>query len=201
VNAAGGSNRNLNPLTIRGDRTVYIDNSVSIGTLDPGSHKLLVAGDLKVQEGDIIVGAGGDIKLRGGDCAEYFAVEEPQQIEPGTVLVIDQEDRLRQSDQAYDKRVVGVVSGAGDLQPGLILGQELAEQQDGIPVALTGKVYCKVDAQDAPIQVGDLLTTSSTPGHAMRAADPSSAFGAVIGKALRPLKQGKGLIPILVALQ
>ena len=68
-------------------------------------------------------------------------------------------------------------------------------------IALVGKVYCKVDADPAPITVGDLLTTSTRPGFAMKAADPAQAFGAVIGKALRPLRSGQGLIPILVALQ
>ena len=64
-----------------------------------------------------------------------------------------------------------------------------------------GKVFCKVDAQFGAIEVGDLLTTSPTPGHAMKTNDPFKAFGAVIGKALRPLKEGQGLIPILIALQ
>ena len=68
-------------------------------------------------------------------------------------------------------------------------------------ISLMGKVHCKVDARSAPIEVGDLLTTSSTKGHAMKAADPMKAFGSVIGKALRPFKAGTGLIPILVALQ
>jgi hypothetical protein len=58
-----------------------------------------------------------------------------------------------------------------------------------------------VDAQYGAIEVGDLLTTSSTPGHAMKTCDPLKAFGAVIGKALRPLTEGQGLIPILIALQ
>jgi hypothetical protein len=69
------------------------------------------------------------------------------------------------------------------------------------PIALLGKVYCKVDAQYGVIEAGDLLTTSPTPGHAMKTGDPFRAFGAVIGKALRPLKKGQGLIPILIALQ
>ena len=72
---------------------------------------------------------------------------------------------------------------------------------DAKPIALLGKVFCKVDAQFGPIEVGDLLTTSPTQGHAMRVADPLRAFGAVIGKALRPLAGGQGLIPILIALQ
>jgi hypothetical protein len=66
---------------------------------------------------------------------------------------------------------------------------------------LSGTAYCQVDARQEPIQVGDLLTTSATPGHAMKASDPLQAFGAVIGKALQPLPAGTGLIPILLALQ
>jgi hypothetical protein len=64
-----------------------------------------------------------------------------------------------------------------------------------------GRVYCKVDSRDGAIEVGDLLTTSPTPGHAMKAADPMKAFGAVIGKALEPISRRMGMIPILVALQ
>jgi hypothetical protein len=57
------------------------------------------------------------------------------------------------------------------------------------------------DAQFGAIATGDLLTTSTTPGHAMKAGDAQQAFGAVIGKAMRPLTHGQGLIPILIALQ
>jgi hypothetical protein len=66
---------------------------------------------------------------------------------------------------------------------------------------LLGKVYCKVDAGRGAIEIGDLLTTSPTPGHAMKADDPLKAFGAMLGKALGPLAEGRGLIPILIALQ
>lgn len=145
-------------------------------------------------------GQTGDIKLSGADCAENFNVLESEQIEPGMVLVVDQEGTLQQSKKAYDKRVVGVVSGARDCRPGIVLNEKHSRDKRA-PLALTGKVYCKVDAQHTPIEVGDLLTTSAIPGHAMKANDPLKAFGAVIGKALRPLKKGTGLIPILVALQ
>jgi hypothetical protein len=53
----------------------------------------------------------------------------------------------------------------------------------------------------APIEVGDLLTTSPTPGHAMKAIDPARSFGAVLGKALRSFDQGKGLVAALVSLR
>lgn len=135
------------------------------------------------------------------DCAEEFDVAEvTAEVEPGTVMVIDQDGKLCQSEQAYDKRVAGIISGAGDYKPGIILDRKHSENKR-LPIALVGKVYCKVDADHGAIQVGDLLTTSPNPGHAMRAGDPLKAFGAVIGKALRPLEAGQGLIPVLVALQ
>lgn len=141
-----------------------------------------------------------DVVLAGGDCAEEFDISRAEKIAPGTVMVIDREGALRQSEKAYDKRVAGVISGAGDYKPGILLDKQPSSEHR-MPVALVGKVYCKVDAQYASIEVGDLLTTSPTPGHAMRADDPFKAFGSVIGKALRPLQAGQGLIPILIALQ
>jgi hypothetical protein len=141
-----------------------------------------------------------DIILANADCAEEFDVAATGDMKPGTVVVLDEQGVLHPSQQAYDKKVAGVLSGAGNYQPGLILDKQ--ESSEGRrPVALVGKVYCQADAQYAPIEVGDLLTTSPTPGHAMKADDPFKAFGAVIGKALRPLKEGQDVIPILVALQ
>jgi len=149
-------------------------------------------------EGDVEVT--GDIRLANADCAEEFDIVDCEAVEPGTVMVVSDEGALQQSDRPHDKRVAGVISGAGDYRPGLVLDKRQSPHGRQ-PVALLGKVYCKVDAQYAPVEVGDLLTTSATPGHAMKAGDPLLAFGAVIGKALRPLKAGQGLIPILIALQ
>ena len=39
-------------------------------------------------------------------------------------------------------------------------------------------------AENGPIEPGDLLTTSSTPGVAMKATDSSKLFATVVGKAL-----------------
>jgi hypothetical protein len=115
-------------------------------------------------------------------------------------MVLEDEHTLRECARAYDTRVAGVISGGGTYRPGLILDKQPG-QRNRQPIALLGKVFCKVDAQFGPIQVGDMLTTSPTPGHAMRADDPLKAFGAVIGKAMSPLNEGQGLIPILIALQ
>jgi hypothetical protein len=142
----------------------------------------------------------GDIGFTGADCAEEFDLSEADTVEPGTVMALDQEGTLKQSDKAYDKSVAGVISGAGGYKPGVVLDKR-ESQSNRVRIALLGKVFCKVDARYAPIEAGDLLTTSPTMGYAMKADDPSRAFGAVIGKALRPLGEGQGLIPILISLQ
>ncbi|MGH9955045.1 MAG: hypothetical protein ACRD39_05225, partial [Nitrososphaeraceae archaeon] len=110
------------------------------------------------------------------------------------------EGKLKECEVPYDKRVAGVISGAGNYKPGLVLDKRKS-LENRTSISLMGKVYCKVNAQSAPIGVGDLLTTSSMKGHAMKAEDPTKAFGSVIGKALHPLKTGAGMIPILIALQ
>jgi hypothetical protein len=177
---------------------------------DAPSASLSVGGDGNA--GDIFIrdhsgrnrihldGNRGDIELNGADCAEEFEVSELIQGEAGTVLVIEHEGRLCPCTKAYDKRVAGVVSGAGGSYPGIILGKG-RHKNKRVPLALIGRVYCKVDAQQSRIEVGDLLTTSPTRGYAMKAQDRTRAFGAVVGKALRPLENGKDLIPIIVALQ
>jgi hypothetical protein len=145
-------------------------------------------------------GDNGDIRLLNADCAEDFEIMAEEPTECGTVMSLNDLGQLEMSRIPYDKRVAGVVSGGGNLKPGLILDRQ-AKCKDRLPIALMGKVHCKVDADYGSIGVGDLLTTSSTPGYAMKASDPAKSFGAVIGKALRPLKAGHDLIPILVALQ
>jgi len=101
--------------------------------------------------------------------------------------------------RAYDRRVVGVVSGAGLYRPAVVLDRRNGDNRR--PIALIGKVCCLVDASFGKVRIGDLLTTSETPGHAMRAEDPSRFAGSVIGKALGELEAGCGLVPILANLQ
>ncbi len=184
--------------------------------LDAGAGNLWIGGN--GADGDIVLfpsggdnqtlaqatihlnGDSGDIILQNADCAEDFEVEVLETADPGTVMVISSDSRLRVSDQAYDQCVAGIVAGAGKYRPGIILGRKKGEPNH-LPIALMGRVFCKVDADQGAIKVGDLLTTSSVPGYAMKVSNPVRAFGAVIGKALQPLHTGRGLIPVLVALQ
>jgi len=148
--------------------------------------------------GDVVVT--GDVKLTGADYAEDFTLADPGDGEPGTVMVIDEQGSVQSCRSAYDRRVAGVVSGAGGYRPAVIL-----DSQPGVsgrtPLALMGKAFCKVDASYGPVQVGDLLTTSATRGHAMRAEDPVASHGAVLGKALQSLAEGRGLVPFIVTLR
>jgi hypothetical protein len=70
----------------------------------------------------------------------------------------------------------------------------------GIPVAITGIVPCKVSSENGAIRRGDLLATSSKPGYAMRAG-VNPPQGTVLGKAMGELRDGTGVIQVLVTLQ
>lgn len=70
-----------------------------------------------------------------------------------------------------------------------------------VPMAMVGRVPTRVSAENGPIQVGDLLVSSSTPGYAMKGTDRSRMLGAVVGKALGSLSSGTGIMEVLVTLQ
>jgi hypothetical protein len=144
------------------------------------------------------------ITIEGGsDLAEPFAVSGPSgEIPEGSVVVIDEDSpgRLKVSSQPYDTRVAGVLSGANGINPGIQMQQQ-GLLEGGKNVALTGRVYVLADAADGVIKPGDLLTTSATPGHAMKVIDHAKASGAILGKAMTGLKQGKGMVLVLVTLQ
>jgi hypothetical protein len=140
-----------------------------------------------------------DIVLPAADCAEEFDVAAGYHASPGMVMVLSDDGSVRPSTKAYDTRVIGVVSGAGAYRPGLILDKRRTAEVR-VPVGILGKVYVMTDAQYSSVRTGDLLTSSDTPGHAMR-AEPAMAFGTVIGKALAPLEEGCGLLPVLITLR
>jgi hypothetical protein len=205
----GGS---IEMFAANGNKTVEIRAQESVDAANGASLKLFDDTGALTIELDADYGASGEgriitetIEITGGaDLSEQFNVASGDiAMEPGMIAVIDPErpGGLRLSERAYDPRVAGVISGAGGVKPGMLMGQHGTEADGEVPVALTGRVYCWVDASNGAIAPGDLLTTSDTPGHAMRVDDPSRAHGTILGKAMTPLAKGRGLVLVLVALQ
>jgi hypothetical protein len=146
----------------------------------------------------------GGTQTGGADFAESVSVRgERLKYEPGDVLVVDRTAvrRLMLSRRAYSTRVAGIYS----TKPGVLGTTHSIDDSDAlaaeVPVAIVGIVPCKVTAANGPIQPGDLLVTSSTPGYAMKGMNRKRMLGAVVGKALDPLREGKGVIQVLVTLQ
>ena len=169
----------------------YFSGNVGIGTSPATDARLVVNGTARVSV----------LEITGADIAEKFPTTET--LEPGTVVEIDPDNpgHLRKARGAYNKRVAGVVAGANGLSKGIILGN-LEGSENHTPIAISGRVWVYADATQEAIEPGDLLTTSDTPGYAMKASDPSRAHGTVIGKAMTRLEKGKtGMVLVLVNLQ
>lgn len=146
-----------------------------------------------------------ELEITGGsDLSEQFDIESAStEVQPGVVVSIDPDHagRLCVSTTAYDRRVAGVVSGAGGVRTGMMMGQSGSLADGAHPVALSGRVYVRADVSNGAIKPGDLLTTSGRAGHAMKVIDHDKAHGAVIGKAMTELDDGTGLVLVLVNLQ
>lgn len=206
-NAGGGAwmamanSGGLNTVTITAD---YSNDASQImlrqGSGVPGV--VLYANYEGTGSGRVVTGV---MEITGGsDLSEQFDISSRDgNVLPGMVVCIDpsKPGALAVSREPYDRKVAGILSGAGGVEPGMMMAQDGSPADGEHPVALTGRVYCLADASQDPIEPGDLLTTSSTAGHAMKVRDHARAQGAVIGKAMTSLETGRGLVLVLVNLQ
>jgi hypothetical protein len=139
--------------------------------------------------------ADGPYSGAGADFAELLPAKTG--LEPGDVLVVDDDGQMSRSTEAAQENVVGVYS----TQPGFLGGADENGNNAGkVPLAVIGVVPVKVTGENGPIKPGNLLVTSSTPGHAMKAG-ADRRIGTIIGKALAPFNGGSGVIHMLVVLQ
>ncbi len=161
-----------------------------------------VNGDIVLEPESYVSGANPSAWVTIAGSGNVSVEMSATQVAAGSVVIIDSENagKLKLSDQPYDARVAGVVSGARGINPGIALHQEGA-LEGGQNVALSGRVYVLADADYGVIRPGDLLTTSGTPGHAMKVVDHARAQGAILGKAMSSLKNGQGTVLVLVTLQ
>jgi hypothetical protein len=148
------------------------------------------------------------------DFAEMMKVSGSKtQYEPGDVLVIGPDGDLTKSSKTYATNLAGVYS----TRPGFVGDTEIAQvgietyekrtEKARVPVAILGIVPVKVTSENGPIQPGDMLTSSSAPGHAMK-AQPITIngmmiypTGTILGKALQSWEKGAGVIQVLVTLR
>lgn len=179
-----------------------------------GAHGTIIRGDFGPPgagtettvfrvDGNGTIFADGGFRPFGADFAESLAVKGSREhYAPGDLLVIDPsgERRLALSQTPYSTMVAGIYS----TKPGVVASQHRMDDPalvNEVPLAVVGIVPCKVTTENGPIAVGDLLVASSTPGHAMKGTERAKMLGAVVGKALEPLGEGKGVIQVLVTLQ
>lgn len=132
-----------------------------------------------------------------GNCALNDVAEDiysKDELESGDVVVIDENnnEHVRLSSKPYDTLAAGIISSSPAFH--------IQTSETGIPLALAGRVKAKASAENGAIKRGDLLITSSTPGHLMKCDDKAKCIGAIVGKAMEPLAKGKGKISVLVAL-
>ena len=123
------------------------NNAGLFGMNDKGGYAADLRGRVSIS-GTLSVGE--DIILVNADCAEEFDVEDADESTPATVMVLTDTGGLRPCAKDFDTRVAGVVSGAGDLRPGITLGRRPGNGPRR-PVALVGRVYCKADADHGAI--------------------------------------------------
>ena len=173
---------------------------------DPYTLKAKMQGNMIIEEGhlnvsgNVDVGGDGSFKvviIRGGsDIIEE--VYNTEGVKAGEVVVIDPTrlNYVKRSQKAYDKTVVGVVSGAQGVNHGIKLAQK-GVLDGNTNFAIAGRVYVKVTGK---VEIGDLLTTSNVAGCAMAVEDPLKSIGTTIGKALS-LPNTEGMVLMLVMMR
>lgn len=139
----------------------------------------------KLQVNGLIAGTATSAQY--ADLAEKYATD--QTYDPGTVLVIGGSAEVTQCTIACDSAVMGIVS----TDPAILMNSEAPGQY----IALIGRVPCKVVG---PVQKGDILVTSRTPGHVESAVSYPPSPGTVVAKALESCGEGQHVIEVLVTL-
>jgi hypothetical protein len=109
------------------------------------------------------------------DLAEIYEADDDY--EPGTVLIFFGSKDVTTTTRDHDPRVAGVVS----TEPAYLMNTKTS----GVPLALTGRVPCKVQG---PIAKGDLITTSDVPGVGQVVDSNFWVPGCVIGKSLEVIE-------------
>ena len=186
-NSAGSNSINMNQNDIDSADRLTAETGIGAGVTDATRDSQLGTGTVVYADGDIEVT--GNIRGSGGDVAEIVASDET--LEKGEVASVKSNATVTESTQRYSTKAIGIVS----TEPGVIL----AKNKTGSKIALTGIVPVKTTVSNGKISPGDLLTTSSKPGTAMKCKKTSKCEGAIVGKSLEGAEQN-GKVKAIVTL-
>jgi len=224
IRAMGGTNRLMigtgadDTVTITGGR-VGIETLTPAATLDINgglrASSINATGNVSVQ-GNLNVSGTLNAPTKVGCVTDLFIYRGSQPLERGDVVALGSNAashhygpdgmipliEVQLTEEPRDAAVCGIVHTpelGSDESHGIDI-KGIGEGRVGLMVTLGAYAWCKVDAAAAPIEVGDLLTTSNTPGHAQKLKEGGRP-GVVIAKALAPVERGRGIIPVLVSHQ
>jgi hypothetical protein len=117
-------------------------------------------------------------QARYADLAENYLADDYYTF--GTVVSFGGAKEITISTQSHDPRVAGVISqNPAHLMNGALVGDFV------LPLALQGRVYCRVQG---PIAKGELLVAGDTPGVAIRLNKEKFEHGCLIGKSLENIE-------------
>ncbi len=146
-----------------------------------------------------------EIQINGGsDLAEMFDITDAKEnTRPGLLVSLDPNapGKLMISQEAYDKKIAGVISGANGIKPGILMGQDNTIAHGDELVTLSGRTYVQCNTSNGSIQIGDFITSSDIAGEAMKASSKKKSRGAIIGKAMTNLESGNDFVLVLINLQ
>ncbi len=196
---AGGIFSSEHGFSIIADGSGTLINSYdkSINLMGDGKA-LLVKGDAEFQ-GRLVFKINEESPEFPSGLVEFFEVDEAEYISPGDILITSEQGKslLSKSRKSYSTSVIGVVSG----NPCISINNS-GKEEKVYPVALAGKVLCKVDARNNPVNPGDLIVASDVAGCGMAGhIDSFDKIGSVIGKALERLEDGVALISVFITHQ
>lgn len=173
-----------------GGKVYNFSNNIGIGTIPDDKYKLDILGNTNI-DGSLTTKT---LIIKGGsDIAEKF--QSDQLLEPGDIVSIDNydENKIVKTMKPLDKSIIGVVSGADNINQGIIISQE--NKLDGkYPIAILGRVKVKV-LED--VQPGDFITSSKIPGIGMKAKNKKMSNLAIVGKVLS-YRDKNGMVLILL---
>lgn len=159
-------------------------NGSSTLTFDSGNDRMVFNKDVQAT-----VFHGQSTSARYADLAEKYIADK--EYDPGTLIKIGGDAEITETTSQGEKDVFGVIS----TQPAFLMNAEA----DGLPVALTGKVPCKVDG---PVAKGERLISSNRAGYAQGIGSRAYDCQEVFGRALQAHDgSGPGIIMAIVGIK